>query len=317
MMTLLTFSAWAGKVTIDLTAQGYNNAEEVTTVIGNNVTLTFDGGTNANNSPKYYTTGTAVRMYTGNTLTITATANITEIEFTVSGTYDMTGTFDCGSYSSPIWSCGDATTSTVVYTCGNNQTRIQKIDVTIDDGNPILAAPTVLLNGVEPKSTYTTNELPLTLTIASNNGTENPKMVYTLYSNYENATSGIVSSATLNLGDDPVYGLKVGDNILHVQEVIGSGASALESPWTTVNFTITEPTSAITSIAEVNALANNTRRCSPLLSFRNVVSAYCLMPNTSIQNSHTALCSGFGFRYKPVTSLSPLATMSTAGISFI
>ena len=49
---------------------GYGNAENVTTVEGDNVTLTFDQGTNANNAPKYYNTGTAVRMYTGNTLEV-------------------------------------------------------------------------------------------------------------------------------------------------------------------------------------------------------------------------------------------------------
>ena len=83
-------------------------------------------------------------------------------------------------------------------------------------------------------------------------------MVYSLSSNYEDAQSGIVSSATLELGDDAVYGLKVGDNSLHVQEVIGSGEDAQESLWTTVNFTITEPAQAITSLAVVNALADNT-----------------------------------------------------------
>ncbi|MBR7022292.1 MAG: hypothetical protein IKI09_02315, partial [Bacteroidales bacterium] len=49
---------------------GYGNTEAVTTVDGTNVTLTFDQGTNANNTPKYFTTGTGVRMYTGNTLEV-------------------------------------------------------------------------------------------------------------------------------------------------------------------------------------------------------------------------------------------------------
>lgn len=257
MMTLLTITAWAGTVTLDLAAQGYANAEDVTTVTGNGATLTFAKATGSN-APKYYTTGTAVRMYNGNTLTIEASNNITAIEFTCVSGYDCTGTFDCGSYTSPNWECGEATTSTVVYTCGSSQTRIQKIVVTVDDGAQQLAAPTVLLNGEAPKSTYSTEELPLTLTITSNNGTESPKMVYSLSSNYEDAQSGIVSSATLELGDDAVYGLKVGDNSLHVQEVIGTGEDAQESLWTTVNFTITEPAQAITSLAVVNALADNT-----------------------------------------------------------
>ena len=71
---------------------GYENGGEVTTVEGDDVTLTFDQGTNANNAPKYYTTGTGVRMYTGNTLEVALNdqrgeTRITAIDFTFAGSY--------------------------------------------------------------------------------------------------------------------------------------------------------------------------------------------------------------------------------------
>ncbi len=58
-------------VTVDLTARGYANAEEVTEVVSGDVTLTFDKGTNSN-TPKWYNSGAAVRIYGGGTLTISA-----------------------------------------------------------------------------------------------------------------------------------------------------------------------------------------------------------------------------------------------------
>ena len=58
--------------TIDFTAQGYSDATIVTSVNGNDCTASFDKGTNSN-VPKYYTNGTAIRMYGGNTMTIAST----------------------------------------------------------------------------------------------------------------------------------------------------------------------------------------------------------------------------------------------------
>ncbi len=69
--------------TFDLTT-GWENAQEVTDVLspGKNVKLVFAQGTNDNNAPKYYTNGTAVRTYEGNTLNVSAGGKyITKIEF--------------------------------------------------------------------------------------------------------------------------------------------------------------------------------------------------------------------------------------------
>ena len=140
----------------------------------------------------------------------------------------------------------------------SNQVGIESLEITYSEvGSEELAAPTILLNGVAPKAEYSTEELPLTLTIASNNGTESPKLVYSFMSDPEQVQSGIVSSATINLGDSPALNAVVGSNTLYVQEVIGSGETAQESLWASATFTIKEPVVPLTSLADVNALAKD------------------------------------------------------------
>lgn len=56
-------AALAQDETFDLTT-GYTNQQAVTEVKGTNVTLTFAKGTGSND-PKWYKTGTAVRVYGG------------------------------------------------------------------------------------------------------------------------------------------------------------------------------------------------------------------------------------------------------------
>ena len=106
---------------------GYENAEEVTTVVGNDVTLTFDAGTNASNSPKYYNTGAGVRMYVGNTLEValkdqTGDTRITAIDFTFSGS----------SYTGGLQNWTGSETSHTFTATGT--ARIQVIAVTFSDG---------------------------------------------------------------------------------------------------------------------------------------------------------------------------------------
>ena len=105
ILSLFAFAiaANAAEVTFDLTS-GYTNQQEVSSVSSDGVTLTFDKGTNSN-TPKWYTTGTAVRLYGGSTLTVSSTVGkVTSVVFTFSGTgYTLsntaTATVDNGSYS--------------------------------------------------------------------------------------------------------------------------------------------------------------------------------------------------------------------------
>jgi len=92
-----------GPVTIDLTAQGYVNAEEVTTVSEKGVTVTFDKGSNTN-TPKYYTTGNAVRVYGGGYFTVSSENTIRKITITFSsGEGTNAISVDKGSFSTNVW----------------------------------------------------------------------------------------------------------------------------------------------------------------------------------------------------------------------
>ena len=59
-------------ISIDFSSLGLSNQQKVSTLtLGDGTTLVFDGGGNTN-SPAYYNTGTALRMYPKNTMTINA-----------------------------------------------------------------------------------------------------------------------------------------------------------------------------------------------------------------------------------------------------
>ena len=127
------------EVTWTASEQGYENATDVTDItIDDNISGTFAkaSGTNA---PKYYTNGSSVRMYNGNTLAITpgSDAEITEIEFTLSQSGGFT--VSSGEYSveelTGTWT--GSSTEAIVFTNGSAQNRIQVIKVTyITSGTP-------------------------------------------------------------------------------------------------------------------------------------------------------------------------------------
>lgn len=102
-------------------------------------TLTFAKGSNANNAPKYYASGEAIRCYGGNTITITSSVNITSIELTF-GTSDGSNTItaNCGTYSDGVWT-GESTE--VVFTIGgtSGNRRIAGINVSYDSSAELTA----------------------------------------------------------------------------------------------------------------------------------------------------------------------------------
>ena len=155
ILSLFAFAlvANAAEVTFDLTS-GYTNAQEVTSVSSDGVTLTFDKGTNSN-TPKWYTTGTAVRLYGGSTLTVSSTVGkVTSVVFTFSATTNTlsstaAATVDNGSYSESgttgTWTLS-ATNATITRGGTKDHARIQKVVVTVvSDGS--LAAPTFSVAG--------------------------------------------------------------------------------------------------------------------------------------------------------------------------
>ena len=133
MVAMLAFNAWAASESVDFTAQGYSNQQEITSYEGTDFTVTFNKGTNSN-VPKYYTTGAAIRVYGGSYFTVSSAKTISKIVITFgSGDGSNAITTDVETYSNGTWT-GSATS--VKFTIGgtSGHRRIAGIDVTFDDG---------------------------------------------------------------------------------------------------------------------------------------------------------------------------------------
>ena len=133
--------AGTGTATIDFSAQGFGNATEMeeNPVTVNGVTASFSKGTGST-TPKYYTTGTAVRTYGGNTMTVSAPGKTISSIVITFGSGDGTNaiTTDVPTFETDTWT-GSA--STVVFTIGGTtgNRRIQKLVVTYADGGTAAA----------------------------------------------------------------------------------------------------------------------------------------------------------------------------------
>ena len=139
LLLLTGMNSWGQlrtEATIDFSAQGYANAEDLDGVvidIDDNVTIVFNKGT-GNNTPKYYNSGTAIRAYGGNNFVVSSTGTISSITLTF-GSSDGTNalTTDVGSFSSPTWTGSSSdVTFTVGGTSGNR--RIKGVSVTYTSG---------------------------------------------------------------------------------------------------------------------------------------------------------------------------------------
>lgn len=127
-----------GTVTFTASKNGYSNPTVVEEVkMGDYVTVDFNTGTNPNNnSPTYYSSGTAIRCYGGNTFTITSTAgNITEIVLTYgTGGNSNEITTNVGTFTTNTWTGSSKSVKfTISGSTGNR--RIAGISVTYEGTN--------------------------------------------------------------------------------------------------------------------------------------------------------------------------------------
>ena len=119
--------------TIVFANQGYVNAQDITEVAMDNCTLTFSKATGTN-APKYYTTGSAVRCYKNNTLTVSSENTIIGIVFSTVNSYAGAVVADQGTYNNGTWT---GSTNQVTFTnapSDNSQWRITSIKVTTGGG---------------------------------------------------------------------------------------------------------------------------------------------------------------------------------------
>lgn len=142
-LTLLMLVVWASGFaqdteTIDFSSLGFSNAQRISKVQGENVTLTFtaNGGT----APAYYNSGTAIRMYDNNILNISSKKTIAGIDFELSQGNLNKSCFNSGTYNGTTnkWS-GEATNIKITNKT-SAQVRLKKLIITYKatSSNPTL-----------------------------------------------------------------------------------------------------------------------------------------------------------------------------------
>ena len=134
-LTLENSNATAGEsVSFDFTAQNYENQTDMTTIkLSDGTTITFDANGETNGS-KYYTSGTAVRVYKNNKIIIKGTKEIAKIIFHCNAPYTKNGeTVNCdGNETATINFFGKTATYTNVFTGttgGGVQLRFSSIEI--------------------------------------------------------------------------------------------------------------------------------------------------------------------------------------------
>lgn len=189
LLLMMGLVSWAQtNASIDFSAQGYSNAQEITSaVIDENVTVTFNKGSN-NNTPKYYNTGTAVRCYGGNYFTVSTTSGeIQGITLTFgSGDGSNAITTEVGTFTNPTW-VGSA--SDVTFTIGgtSGHRRIKGISVTyVGSSTESVATPTF-----NPEGGTFTEAQNVTISCATSGAT----IYYTTDGTTPTASSDVYSSA--------------------------------------------------------------------------------------------------------------------------
>ena len=134
-LTLENSNATAGEsVSFDFTAQNYENQTDMTTIkLSDGTTITFDANGEQNGS-KYYTSGTAVRVYKNNKIIVKGTKEIAKIIFHCNAPYQKNGeTVNCdGNETATINFSGKTATYTNVFTGttgGGVQLRFSSIEI--------------------------------------------------------------------------------------------------------------------------------------------------------------------------------------------
>lgn len=240
MVAMLAFNAWAASESVDFTAQGYSNQQEITSYEGTDFTVTFDKGTNSN-VPKYYTNGAAIRVYGGGFFTVSSAKTISKIVITF-GSSDGSNaiTTDVETYSNGTWT-GSATSVkfTIGGTTGNR--RIAGIDVTFDDGTtPVVTVTPPTFSPVAGEV-----EAGTAVTISAPDA---EMIIYT--------TDGTTPSYANEVGE--IYDEPIVVNEAMTIKAIAVDANDNESAVATAAYTIKPEAVSVATVAEFNALADNT-----------------------------------------------------------
>lgn len=131
---------WSGLIephSIVFSEKGYSNSQKISEADINSTTkVIFNKGTNENNSPVYYNTGAAVRVYGGNTFKIIlndTSKRLASITLAFAKGEDTNAiTTDKGNFNSPTW-LGNAQDVTFSVDGTSGHRRIVSITVTYED----------------------------------------------------------------------------------------------------------------------------------------------------------------------------------------
>ncbi|MCR5036770.1 MAG: chitobiase/beta-hexosaminidase C-terminal domain-containing protein [Bacteroidales bacterium] len=152
MMTSLAWGQTRDEASITFSEQGYSNGQSLDGIIidlDNNITIQFDKNT-GNTAPAYYNTGTAARLYGGNTLTITPASgcSITGMTLTFSSTSNVgtlsasTGTYSLSS-TTGTWTGSSSAPIVITNTASSGHARVKILSVTYSTGGTSsVATPT-------------------------------------------------------------------------------------------------------------------------------------------------------------------------------
>ena len=154
---------------------GKPNATVITSLKFGAVTATFDKGSNSGNAPTYYTSGTALRAYAGNTITFTGAVGITitEIKFTF-GSSDGSNAIlaDSGTFSTDTWTgASNEVVFTIDGTKGNRRLAAIEVTYAVDGNTVVIATPSITTSTSFVGSTtveVTNNEAGTTLYYSTN-----------------------------------------------------------------------------------------------------------------------------------------------------
>ena len=126
-LTNSAFTAGTTTATIDLNAQGWENAAAVTSAtFTDGATVAFSAGTNTTYPPKFYTGTKGVRCYSNNTLTFTGKSNIAKV---VMDCDEYNGTKYVGSAVATVSFNGNSIVYTNVNDGKNTQLRVKTITI--------------------------------------------------------------------------------------------------------------------------------------------------------------------------------------------
>lgn len=119
-------------IVIDFSTLGFDNASELPTLSIEGINFSFNIGSNGKNTPKYYSADKTVRMYAGNTMTLSTYQQIKKIIFGFNNTYTNAVLVDNGVLTDDTW-VGETSQVTFTIDGTTGQRRFTTLTIVLTD----------------------------------------------------------------------------------------------------------------------------------------------------------------------------------------